>query len=307
MEYDGKTFMQCPPLFTHQFSHAWVDFRDRRDATADYWRNSVLATQAHRHFCMHLADRFPKYGPELWGITASNSEKGYVAWGGPPATPQIDGTVVPCAAAGSIPFTPEPCISVLRHMREAYGKRVWKKYGFVDAFNPNSEWTDSNVIGIDVGITLLMAENHRSGFVWRWFMANPEIEKAMALAGFRRTTPKLHRSEERYLEKLAKDTWTSLERMVEPSTGLPRDRSKGGTGPPPKTSGFIFPAFLRRVKWDLYPGRRPWRAPFRLWKASGGSRRGMASPKIGIPLRSWFRRLTIRGFHWQDLPSLPLD
>lgn len=227
MEYDGKTFMQCPPLFTHQFSQAWVDFRDRRDAVADYWRNSVLATQAHRHFCMHLADRFPKYGPELWGITASNSEKGYVAWGGPPATPQIDGTVVPCAAAGSIPFSPQSCLAALRHMREVYGSRIWKKYGFVDAFNPNSDWTDSNVIGIDVGITLLMAENYRSGFVWRWFMANPEIEKAMALAGFRRTSSKIHRSEERYLEKLTKDTWESLERLVDPTTALPRDRSGG--------------------------------------------------------------------------------
>ncbi len=183
--YDGLTFMACPPLFTHQFSHAFVDYRNKRDDVANYFRNSVLATRAHRQMCIKLAKRFPHFSEDLWGITASDYAGGYTAWGGPPATGNIDGTVVPCAAAGSIPFLPEECIRTLRHMKNTYGERVWKKYGFVDAFNPQTGYTADHVIGIDVGVSLLMIENYRSGFVWKHFMANPEVKHAMDLAGFR--------------------------------------------------------------------------------------------------------------------------
>ena len=183
--YDGMTFLACPPLFTHQFSHAFVDYRNKRDDFANYYRNSVLATQAHRQMCIKLAKRFPHYSEDLWGITASDYAGGYTAWGGPPATSNIDGTVVPCAAAGSIPFMPEECIRTLKHMKEAYGDRVWKHYGLVDAFNPQTGYVARDVIGIDVGITLLMIENYRTGMVWDLFMQNPEIQQAMKLAGFR--------------------------------------------------------------------------------------------------------------------------
>ena len=105
-EYEGGRFMSYPPLFVHQFSHAWVDFRDKRDDYADYWANSVFATKAHRAMFTRLAERFPLYGETLWGVTSSDSAMGYTAWGGPSPSPHIDGTVVPCAAAGSIPFAP---------------------------------------------------------------------------------------------------------------------------------------------------------------------------------------------------------
>ncbi len=185
--YGGRTFLQVPPLFVHQYSHAWVDFRNRRDAYTDYWENSVQATLAHREFSMDLSDTFPLYSEKLWGITASDGPDGYKAWGGPPATtnPPIDGTVVPCAAAGSIPFVPQKAIEVLlRYMYEEFGGRIWEKYGFIDAFNPHTGWVNKDVIGIDVGITLLMIENYRSGFVWKFFMQNPEIQHAMKIAGF---------------------------------------------------------------------------------------------------------------------------
>jgi hypothetical protein len=91
---------------------------------------------------------------------------------------------VPCAAGGSIPFAPEECIAALRNMKEHYGTQCWRKYGFVDAFNPETGWTDQYVIGIDVGITLLQAENYRTGFVWKYFMQSPEIRHAMEVVGF---------------------------------------------------------------------------------------------------------------------------
>lgn len=183
--HDGKTFIMYPPLFVHQYAHAFVDFRGLSDDYADYWQNSVLATRANRAMCIGLRDRFPHYGPELWGITASVAARGYRDWGGPPATPDIDGTVVPCAAGGSLPFAPRECLTTLRAMRERYEERVWCRYGFVDAFNPATGWQARDVLAIDTGITLVMAENLRTERVWDAFMANPEVAVAMQLAGFR--------------------------------------------------------------------------------------------------------------------------
>jgi hypothetical protein len=132
---------------------------------------------------MNLSHKFAGYGPDVWGITASDSAKGYLAWGGPPLDPDIDGTVVPSAAAGSLMFTPELSVRALRTMREKFGDRIYGRYGFVDAFNPNTGWIDSDVIGINVGIILLSAENARTGNVWRWFMRNKEVPRAMKLVG----------------------------------------------------------------------------------------------------------------------------
>lgn len=181
------------PLFTHQYSHAWVDYRGRREggeAGVDYFANSILATYAHRQFCLDLAGEFPGYTEKIWGISASDSMKGYVAWGGPPRHPAIDGTVVPCAAAGSLMFNPEISLPALMAMRDRFGERIYLRYGFVDAFHPVNGWTNPDVIGIDVGITLLSAENLRTGAVWRWFMRNPEIRRALDLAGLRLDPPR---------------------------------------------------------------------------------------------------------------------
>jgi hypothetical protein len=174
------------PLFIHQYSHAWVDFRglrENRPPHIDYFANSIDATYAHRAFCIDLTREFPGYSENVWGITASDSAKGYVAWGGPPRHDRIDGSVVPCAAGGSLMFTPEIALPALRAMREKFGEKIYGRYGFTDAFNPNTGWINPDVIGIDVGIILLSAENLRTSNVWRWFMRNSEIGQAMSLVG----------------------------------------------------------------------------------------------------------------------------
>lgn len=182
-EYFGHRFVWSPaPLFVHQFSHAWFDFRGRRDAGIDWFENSVQATRAHRAWCLERSDRFPLWSGDLWGVTSSDSEKGYTGWGGPPDSGPLDGTVVPCAAAGSLPFLPGECLRTLRHQRGQYGERVWKRYGFVDAFNPHNGWVNPDVVGIDVGITILMAENARSGFVWKLIGRDPDLRRGMELA-----------------------------------------------------------------------------------------------------------------------------
>lgn len=185
-DYEGMRYIgSFAPLFIHQYSHAWFDLRNKRDEYADYFENSKIATEVHRRFCIELSKRFPDYSDDLWGITASDSEHGYVAWGGPPEMGPIDGTVVPSAAAGSLPFMPEATLRVLKNMKNRYGDQCWSRYGFVNAFNPLKNWFDGDVVGIDVGITVLMAENLRTGFVWNTFMKNREAEVGLQRAGFK--------------------------------------------------------------------------------------------------------------------------
>lgn len=175
------------PLFTHQYPQAWIDLRGRKDSDGvDYFVNSASATIAHRQFCLDLAKEFPGYTSEMWGITASDGPKGYMAWGGPPRNPDIDGTVVPAAAAGSLMFTPDIALPALKAMKKWTRPEIWGPYGYSDAFNPVTGWEAADVLGIDVGITLLSAENLRTGNVWRWFMSNPEIPAALEKIGVKR-------------------------------------------------------------------------------------------------------------------------
>jgi hypothetical protein len=187
MKFQEFTYISgADPLFVHQYSHAWIDFRGRREtgpAKTDWFENSVIATRAHKAFCLSLSGEFPGYTDRIWGLTASDSRKGYVAWGGPPRHEAIDGSVVPAAAAGSLMFTPDITLPALRGMRRTFGRRVYGRYGFADAFHPTSGWVNPDVIGIDLGITLLSAENLRTGRVWTWFMKNPEITTALERAG----------------------------------------------------------------------------------------------------------------------------
>src|SRR5258708_5386901 len=185
-EYDGLRYIgSFAPLFLHQYSQTRFDFPGKRHKYPGYFPNSITATDVHRRFCLELAKQFPNYSEDLWGITASDSASGYVIWGGPPAVGPIDGTIVPSASAGSLPFLPQPVIRVLRTIRDRYPSAC-SKYGFVNAFNPLTKWYDSDVVGIDTGITLLMAENVRTGFVWNTFMKNEAAQLGMQRAGFKK-------------------------------------------------------------------------------------------------------------------------
>jgi hypothetical protein len=182
IDYGPYVFIAAEdPLFVHQYSHAWFDFQGKHDAYADYFRNSVLATEAHKLFCLSVGRG---YTDDYWGITASDWEHGYTAWGGPPLLGPVNGSVVPCAAAGSLPFVPGDCIRVLRSLKQDFGNDAWGRYGFCDCMHPQLNWYDPDVLGIDVGIGLLMAENLRSGLVWNTFMKNPEVNTAMQRVGF---------------------------------------------------------------------------------------------------------------------------
>jgi hypothetical protein len=179
--FEDYRFVGAGPIFTHQFSQAWLDLRGLRDGPPlqiNYYRNSVIATLAHRDYCLSLRSLFPGYSENVWGVTPSDSDIGYLGWGGF-ARRDFDGTVVPCAAAGSLMFTPRISLDALRTMRERFGSYAYGRYGFSDAFHPLTRWVNPDVVGIDQGITLLSAENLRTGAVRDWFSGQPNIHRAL--------------------------------------------------------------------------------------------------------------------------------
>jgi hypothetical protein len=193
MHYQDFTYIgAADPLFVHQYSHAWFDFRDKRDKYANYFENSIVATRAHEAFCLVWG---VPYSLNYWGVSASDSQHGYTAWGGPgirdPGVTDpnrgfggVDGSVVPYATAGSLPFLTADCLRVQHWLRDTYGAKAWGRYGFCDAFHPQVNYYDPDVLGIDLGISVLMAENLRTGFVWETFARNPEVPIAMQRVGF---------------------------------------------------------------------------------------------------------------------------
>lgn len=181
--FDQYRFVGAGPIFTHQFPQAWLPLQDLVDRTApalDYFQNSITATYAHRAFCLSLRSLYPSFSSSLWGVTPSDSSIGYLSWGGEFSRRDFDGTVVPCAVAGSLMFTPEICLPALRSMQARFGERIYGRYGFVDSFHPQRGWANPDVLGIDQGITLLSAENLRSGRVWRWFASSPDMQRALS-------------------------------------------------------------------------------------------------------------------------------
>jgi hypothetical protein len=181
VETGGYKFVGRGPLFTHQYSQAWLNLANLRDGPPlqiDYFENSVAATYAHRSHCIGMRGMYPNYSENLWGITASDSDIGYIIWGDPLSRTDVDGTIVPCAAGGSLMFAPEICLPALRYMHEQFAQQIYGRYGFADAFNPQTLWVNPDVVGINLGITLLSAENLRSGNIWRWFNRSIDVQRA---------------------------------------------------------------------------------------------------------------------------------
>ena len=191
MSYGSNVLIACPPLFTHQYSHCWVDFRDITDGFANYFKNSISATLANRQFCLDNRNKYKTYSKNVWGLTASDGPNGYKAYGSEPGGAVHDGTVAPTAAISSIIFTPKLSKDVVRELYGKHRELLWGRYGFTDAFNFDLNWKSSYVIGIDVGPMLLMIENYRTGFVWKYFMEIESVQRAMSEIGFRPGDKKL--------------------------------------------------------------------------------------------------------------------
>jgi hypothetical protein len=206
------------PLFGHQYSHVWIDFRGIQDAYMrargiDYFENSRRATLAQRAYAIQNPNGWRGYGATLWGLTASDGPGDFTAtidgrqrafhgyWARGAASGEIrdDGTIAPTAVGGSVPFAPEVTIPALRAMRDGTGGNLYAQYGFKDAFNltmnvpglaargttvPGIGWFDIDYLGIDQGPILLMIENHRTGLVWALMRDNEHIVRGLCRAGF---------------------------------------------------------------------------------------------------------------------------
>ncbi|NIK77130.1 hypothetical protein FHS15_002255 [Paenibacillus castaneae] len=195
---DSKAYGQGQPfihswfgsIFTYQFSHGWFDFRGLNDREGvNWWENSVIASEASKQYAIDMAGTYKTYGPNAWGMTASDGPDGYNGlYGSPPtgfddAAHVTDGTLAPAAALGSIVFTPKASLAVLKHFD---GKpELWGKYGLTDAYNEavTPAWVSPDVIGIDKGITLLMIENYRSGLIWDLYMKNDYVKAGAQAIG----------------------------------------------------------------------------------------------------------------------------
>lgn len=217
--FSGQEFLAFGPMFGHQYSHVWIDFRGIQDAFMrekgiDYFENSRRAAYAQREYARANPMRWRGYDSEVWGLSAcdgpantvqifDNEERGfftYMARG--TAAPRVvdDGTIAPTAAVASIPFAPEIVIPTIRAFRARFGEHLYQRYGFLDAVNPsftftdvplrhgqiveNVGWVATDYLAIDQGPIVAMIENYRSELIWTIMKRNPHIRRGLERAGF---------------------------------------------------------------------------------------------------------------------------
>jgi len=185
-EYKGFKTFACGPLFTYQYSQAFIDFRGKHDRQGfNYFDASIQATKANRQFCIDQSAKYKTYGSNVWGLSACDKPiSGYEAYAAPPGKPIHDGTIAPWATVASLPFAPEETLAAVTHIYERFGDKLWGRYGFGNSFNLDRNWFAPDVIGIDLGAAILLIENARTGFVWEHFMRTQPIKEAMKKAGF---------------------------------------------------------------------------------------------------------------------------
>jgi hypothetical protein len=211
----GQTHLGFPPLFGHQYSHLWVDFRGIRDRymrahDLDYFENSRRATYAQQAYAIANPDGWRDYGASVWGLTACDGpgdmmltingkpreHRGYAARG---MASYDDGTLAPTAMVSSLPFAPEIVLPGIHELRRRYGASIYREYGFIDAFDPSfpasahattgtqvagAGWVDVDYLGIDQGPIVGMLENYRSELVWKVLRKSAYLRRALGRAGF---------------------------------------------------------------------------------------------------------------------------
>lgn len=185
-EIKNIIYTYCGTLFTYQYSHAWIDFRNKTDKEGINWfENSIKATLANRNYCIKNSKKYKTFGENSWGLTPCVGPKGYSGeFGAEPAMSKLegnDGTISPSGAAGSIVFTPELSIKALTYYQKHFPK-LWGKYGFKDAYNLDYQkepWYAKECIGIDKGISMIMIENYLTGLIWKYFMKNEYVQKGL--------------------------------------------------------------------------------------------------------------------------------
>jgi hypothetical protein len=200
--YEGLSHVAFPPLFGHQFSQAFIDYRGLVDSYMkekgiDYFENSRIATYVQQQYAIENPHGWKGYDSLCWGVTASDGPTealnfddkeflGYAGRGtaGPDYNYFDDGTIAPYASLSSLPFAPEIVLPTIQSMIERYGDSIWGKYGFYDAFNPTANWVNDDFIGIAQGPMMIMIENFRTGLIWDYVMKDPIIQDGLNILGY---------------------------------------------------------------------------------------------------------------------------
>ena len=162
------------PLFFTHYSYFGFDPHGLHDRyTSSYFENNRNIALINRSYCIANPKRFPGYGANAWGLTASDGPHGYV----PHAPDDFNdtGTLTLTGALSSFPYTPEASMEALKHYYRDLGDQLWDIYGPRDAFNPKQDWISPIYMGLNQAPIVVMVENYRTGLVWKEFMANPEI------------------------------------------------------------------------------------------------------------------------------------
>lgn len=168
------------PLFFSQYSFLGINPNGLSDVYANYEQQNTAHSLIHYNYAKANPKQFVGYGADCWGLTASDQQQGYAA-----RDPANDnGTIAPTAALASFPYTPDPSMQALRFFYYKLGDRIWKEYGFVDAFNLTNVWFADSFLAIDQGPIIIMIENHRSGLLWNLFMSAPETKRGLKNLGF---------------------------------------------------------------------------------------------------------------------------
>jgi hypothetical protein len=186
---NGKTFLgqvlplgedKGGPLFLSQYSFLGIDPRGLSDAYANYWDQQVAHSRINHLHCVQNPFGHFGYSDSCWGLTASDIPNGYAA-----SSPTQDlGVIAPTAAISAMPFTPTESMKALRFFYFTLGDRLWKEYGFIDAFKLRDLWFASSFLAIDQGPQIIMIENHRTGLIWQLFSSCPEVKTGMKKLGF---------------------------------------------------------------------------------------------------------------------------
>jgi hypothetical protein len=183
--YNGVEFIRGGPLFIHQMSESFYDFRGLRDeAGFNYTVASRNAAIANRQYCIDNPKGMKAYGPNFWGLSASDVPTGYGA-NGAPGWISDDGTITPTSAVAAVQWIPKEAMEFAHAMRKDHAA-AWGRYGFPNGYNPNHKWTGPDVIGIDLGMMLLAIENVRSGLPIKLSMSHPVIQKGFRRMGLRK-------------------------------------------------------------------------------------------------------------------------
>lgn len=173
MDYGG-------PMFLAHYSFCGLDPRGLKDRHADYWEQNVRHAQINHAHCVANPHGHHGYGPDCWGLTASHGPVGYVAH-----APDLDmGVITPSAAVASLPYVPVEAMRALRYFLSKPRKRIWGRFGFVDAFSEGRNWYARTYLAINQGPIVIMAENYRTGLLWNLFMSAPEVRAGLLRLDF---------------------------------------------------------------------------------------------------------------------------